>query len=139
MVLVVIMVTIRDLLVRRMSSAVPTMTIALTNALSVTVAFGIWSIFIEWAPITLRDMSALGAAAILVAAGYFCAIATMRHGEIAVVSPFRYSALLWALAIGFVFFGEWPDTLALIGGFVVVATGVYSFYRERRIAKSQPV
>ena len=130
----VIMVTFRDLLVRRMSPDVPTMTVAISNAVSVTVVFGIWATQVDWAPVGIAEMSKLCAAAVMVALAYFCAVATMRSGDLAFIAPLRYTALLWALAIGFFVFGEWPDSVALVGALVVVVTGIYSFYRERRIA-----
>ena len=135
-VLAVVMVTIRDLLVRRLSAEVPTMTVAFMNAVSVMVAFGLASTQAEWAPITTTETWKLAGAAVMVVGGYIFAVAAMRSGEIAVVAPFRYTALLWAIGLGFVFFGEWPDSLALLGGLVIVATGIYSFYRERQLAEA---
>ena len=60
----------------------------------------------------------------------------MQHGEISFVSPFRYAALLAALMLGLVFFGEWPDWVALLGAGMVVATGVYTIWRERIAGES---
>jgi drug/metabolite transporter (DMT)-like permease len=55
----------------------------------------------------------------------------MRHGEIGFVSPFRYTILLWAILLGFVVFGDIPNAMTMLGSLIVVATGVYTFYRER--------
>ena len=112
------------------------MTVAFMNAVSVMVAFGLASTQAEWAPITTTETWKLAGAAVMVVGGYIFAVAAMRSGEIAVVAPFRYTALLWAIGLGFVFFGEWPDSLALLGGLVIVATGIYSFYRERQLAEA---
>ena len=60
---------------------------------------------------------------------------TMRVGDIAVVSPFRYTGLLWALVLGWAVFGDWPDALTLIGGALVVAAGLFTLFRERRLAR----
>jgi drug/metabolite transporter (DMT)-like permease len=49
----------------------------------------------------------------------------------------QYSQILWALAIGALFFNEWPDTLALLGIFVVVAAGLFIFAREQTLKKGQ--
>jgi drug/metabolite transporter (DMT)-like permease len=62
----------------------------------------------------------------------------MRTGEMSVVAPFRYTILLFAIVLGFVVFGEVPDTLTLVGAAIVVATGVYTFYRERVRGGSTP-
>jgi drug/metabolite transporter (DMT)-like permease len=58
----------------------------------------------------------------------------MRVGEVAVVAPFRYTGLVFALIFGLVFFAEWPNALALLGAGVVVATGIYTILRERAVA-----
>ena len=58
----------------------------------------------------------------------------MRVGEVATVTPFRYTSLLWAIVFGFFVFSEIPDKLTLIGSLVVVCTGLFAWYRERRLA-----
>ena len=128
----VAMVTTRDVLSRKISAEVPTITIALLNAVSVMLAFGVASAFIDWAPLSSKAAVQLGAASVLIIGGYICAVAAMRVGEIAVVAPFRYTSLLAAMLFGFVAFNEFPDSLTLIGAAIVVATGVYTFYREIR-------
>ena len=59
---------------------------------------------------------------------------TMRVGEIAFVSPFRYTVLIWAALLGYLVFDEVPDNYMLLGGLVIAMAGVYSFYRESRLA-----
>jgi drug/metabolite transporter (DMT)-like permease len=56
----------------------------------------------------------------------------MRSGEVSVVAPFRYSRLIIALAIAFFAFGERADTLTLIGGALIVASGIYTLARSNR-------
>ena len=49
------------------------------------------------------------------------------------VAPFRYAILVYALVIGHVVFGDLPAPLTLLGAGLIVASGGYTFYRERRI------
>ena len=72
-------------------------------------------------------------------AGYLLSVMAMRRGDLAFIAPFRYTALLWALVLGFVLFDEWPAPATLIGSAIVVATGMFTFYRERRQARPGPV
>ena len=65
--------------------------------------------------------------------GYFFSIQVMRTGDVAFIAPFRYTGLLWALLLGWLIFGDWPGTLTLIGAGIVVATGVFTLYRERKL------
>ena len=64
-------------------------------------------------------------------AGYWAVVAATRTGEVAVVAPFRYARLIFAMAIGIVVFGERPDALMLAGAALVIGSGLYAFARER--------
>ncbi|MEX3015760.1 DMT family transporter [Gymnodinialimonas hymeniacidonis] len=62
---------------------------------------------------------------------YYAVTAAMRVGEIAVVTPFRYTRLIFALILALVVFNERPDAWTLIGAGIVIATGLYTLWRER--------
>ncbi len=64
---------------------------------------------------------------------YYAIVAAMRVGQVSFVTPFRYARLLFALVIGVTVFGESPDALTLIGAAVIVLSGIYTVWRERRI------
>ncbi len=72
-----------------------------------------------------------GAATFGVAA-YAALTKAMRTGEVGVVTPFRYSRLLFAMVIGYTLFGERPDAWTLIGSAVIVACGVVILSQSRR-------
>ena len=127
-------VTLRDLVTRRMSAAVPSMTVTVLASLSVLM-FGIgYSYFQDWAPVSAVQLSLLAGAACIILLGYLCSVMAMRVGDVAVVSPFRYTGLLWALILGWLVFGDWPDMLTLMGGSLVVGAGLFTLYRERQQA-----
>lgn len=128
-------VTIRDLAARKLSREVPTLLAALVAAIGVTVAAGIATTTQEWQPVSASAWGYLAGSSVLIIGGYTFSVAAMRVGEIAVIAPFRYTSLLWALVLGLAFFGEWPDGVTLAGAGIVVASGVYTFYRERRTAR----
>ena len=69
-------------------------------------------------------------------AGQYWHVLAMRTGEIAVVAPFRYSIILWAVLAGFLVWGESPDIASWIGIAVVSAAGLYTFMREYQLAKA---
>ncbi len=64
-------------------------------------------------------------------AGYWAIIGATRTGEVSVVAPFRYIRLVFAVLIGAFVFAEWPDVITLTGSTLIVASGLYSFARER--------
>jgi len=64
--------------------------------------------------------------------GYWAITQASRTGEVSVVSPFRYSRLIFAIVIGWTVFGEPADVMTLCGSALIIASGLYSFARERR-------
>ena len=68
--------------------------------------------------------------------GYYAIVAAMRVGDVSAIMPFRYSRLLFSLIIGISIFGERPDWLTYTGAALIIASGLYSILRERRLLKS---
>jgi drug/metabolite transporter (DMT)-like permease len=68
--------------------------------------------------------------------GYYMITAAMRVGEIAAVTPFRYTRLIFALAIGVAVFAERPDIWTLTGAGLIVASGLYTLLRERALMRA---
>lgn len=67
---------------------------------------------------------------------YWALTAAMRIGEVSVVTPFRYTRLIFALILGVLVFGEHPDAYTLAGAALIVASGVYTLLRgARRLPK----
>ena len=64
---------------------------------------------------------------------YYGIVAAMRVGEISFVTPFRYARLLFAMAVGIAIFGERPDMLTYVGATIIVASGIYTVWRERKV------
>ncbi len=78
---------------------------------------------------------ALAMAALIGAMGYWGITMAMRLGEVSAVIPFRYTRLVFAMALGVVVLGEQPDATTLAGASLVVATGIYTVFRERKVAR----
>jgi S-adenosylmethionine uptake transporter len=127
----VVCVTLRDLVTRRLTPAMPSLLVAATVSGMVTVFAGLASITETWAPLPADTALRVAGAAGFVILGYVFSVGSMRVGEIGAVAPFRYTALIWALILGLLVFGEWPDSLTLLGAGIVAATGLYTLYRER--------
>ncbi|SCZ69391.1 Uncharacterized membrane protein [Epibacterium ulvae] len=63
---------------------------------------------------------------------YMALTGAMRSGEIAIIAPFRYTRLVFAMILGIAIFGERPDMLTLIGSAVIIASGVFTLLRSQR-------
>ena len=79
----------------------------------------------EWA--LLASAIAIGAIA------YYGITGAMRVGDLSFVSSFRYSRIVFALIIGTLVFNEKPDAAMLIGSAIVILSGIYTLWRERRV------
>ena len=124
-------VTVRDLATRRMSGQVPSMTVTLVASLTVLGFAGVASVATPWVPPDPAHWLLIAAAAVFIIGGYFFSVAVMRVGDVSFVAPFRYSSLLWALVLGWLMFGDWPDAVTLLGAGIVVLSGLFMFYRDR--------
>ena len=82
-------------------------------------------------PDGINTIRLIGAVAIGVL-GYYLLTAATRSGEVAVVAPFRYARLVFAMVIGLTVFGEQPVLMTYFGAFIIVASGLYTLYRESR-------
>lgn len=63
--------------------------------------------------------------------GYLVLVASVRMAEVSVVTPYRYTRLIFLMAFGVVLFGEKPDAMVLLGAALIVISGVYMMWRER--------
>ncbi len=131
----VALVTARDLITRQLSPDVPSITVTLVTAAGVTIPFGIASIFQPWVPVGASEGLLILGAAVFVLGGYYFSVRVMRVADPSFTAPFRYSGLVWALIVGWLVFGDWPGPLTMSGAVIVVATGLFTLYRERRLRR----
>lgn len=83
---------------------------------------------------SLGQMGFLALAVLFGVVGYNSLTRAMRSGDIALVAPFRYTRLIFAMVIGMTVFAERPDTLTLIGSAIIVVSGLYTLFRSHRRA-----
>jgi drug/metabolite transporter (DMT)-like permease len=126
----VFFVTVRDLVTRRISPAMPSMTVTAVSSIIVTVFAAAMALPGGWTPIDTGNLVLILGASVTVIVAYLLSVLVMRVGEVSFVAPFRYSGLLWALGLGWAVFGEWPDPLTLLGAGIIVGSGLFMFYRE---------
>jgi drug/metabolite transporter (DMT)-like permease len=135
----VVLCAIRDLATKGISKDVPSLFVTLLTTISVGTA---GACLLEplggWSPMSGQTFALLVVAGVLLPIGYNCIIMALRVGDISAVAPFRYTALVWAIVIGYLVFAEVPDAMMLIGAFVIVGSGMYALYRERIRDENRP-
>lgn len=134
----VLFVALRDVVTRKMGASVHPVLLTAVSALAVA-AVGLAVAPTErWVLPATGDVALMALAAVSALAGQYSIIVAMRSGEVAVVGPFRYSVILFAVLSGMVVFGETLTAWTVLGIVIVVAAGIYTFHREsvrRREAK----
>jgi drug/metabolite transporter (DMT)-like permease len=126
-------VVLRDLCSRAMPLTIHPLTVTILSLIALIPVGLALSLFEPWQPITLRAFLYCGGSAAVLSIAYVLIVQAMRFGEVSSVAPFRYTFLLWAILIQIVVFSAWPDALTLLGSAILVATGVYAVYRERKV------
>ncbi len=128
-------VVLRDLATRRLGPGTPSVAVALSAALSVTLMGAVVSPFEGWVRPGLSEALLLCGAAVFLIGGYLVVVMATRSGDVGAVAPFRYTALLFAIALGWLIFGDLPDRMTSLGAMIVVASGLYTLARERRLRR----
>ncbi len=129
-------ITLRDLITRRIDPGTPSFLVAaFTMPVVALMGFALGP-FEQWVVPSARDLGLLACAAVLVLVGHYLIILAMRAGDVSAVAPFRYSIIVWAILLGIAIWGEFPDAMSLAGTAIIIGAGIYTFSRERRLARS---
>ena len=131
-----VLVALRDLVTRRVPAHIPSLVITFATTFA---TFCVGAALMVLQPLASPSAAqALGlalAAACVTLANFFVILAT-RTADISVVAPFRYAVMPFALVSGFMVWGDVPDFWAACGIALIVASGLYAFYRERLRARA---
>lgn len=126
---------VRDLATRKTTNVLSTMQLSFLGFLAIVPAGAALIAFgpDELTAMTLRSIVLMGMALAIGVVAYYGIVAAMRVGDISFVTPFRYTRLIFALILGASIFGDRPDMWTLIGAAIIVSSGIYTVWRERRI------
>jgi len=122
---------LRDIATRKLARTDTSISILFWSTVIVVVA-SLCTIPFGWEPVTGTGALWFLLAGLLAAGAHFLMIEALRLGEAALVAPFRYTALLWAILTGILVWNTVPDAFVLLGALLVVASGIYILQREAR-------
>jgi drug/metabolite transporter (DMT)-like permease len=129
----VVFCAVRDLATKQIPTEIPSLFITMVTTVTIATTGAVILVPLGgWAPPAPRALGLLALAAVLLLTGYQCIIVALRSGDISAVAPFRYSALLWAMLLGYLVFGDVPDAPMVTGASIIVLSGLYAFYREHK-------
>ena len=134
----VLCLALRDVVTRDMATEIPTLTVTFYACLAMgSAGFIAYPFFGTPIMPTTFEAIVLVCAAIIGLTGYFLIVLATRKGDVSVIAPFRYSRLLFSLVLASLILGEMLTLPILLGGLLVVSSGIYTFGRERRLIKIQ--
>lgn len=135
----VLAIAARDLLTRMVDSSVSSAVVSFQAFASVIVAGGLLQVFTGAEPTALdgRQVGMMLGGIVFGVAGYYAIVTATRIGDASAITPFRYSRLLFSILVGVLVFGERPDVMTLGGAALIIVSGLYTFVRERRLAREQ--
>ncbi|WP_099866754.1 DMT family transporter [Pararhizobium haloflavum] len=131
---------LRDLATRMVRADVPSLFLSVvTSPIVALTGLVMAPLMGGFSPVEAKHAGLILFGAILLLFGYQFIIMAMREGDISFIAPFRYTNLLWAMLVGYLVFGDIPDRYMIVGAAIIVGSGLYTLYRERRKPEAEPV
>jgi drug/metabolite transporter (DMT)-like permease len=125
---------IYQVLTRRIAGIDPPETSAIYR--SVVGAFGMFLVlpFIWRTPESLRDILYFCSLGVIGAVGHYLVARALTNAPANIIAPFQYMQLIGSVAVGYFFFGDFPDALTWLGAAIIVASGLYIGWSQTRRA-----
>jgi drug/metabolite transporter (DMT)-like permease len=117
---------------RRLTDSETTSAIVFYFSLFCAVA-GALTLPFAWHPPTTKELIELMAIGVLGGVSHILLTESYRFAPASLLAPFDYTAMVWALVLGYLMFGETPTPLVFLGAVIIAAAGLFVIWRERRL------
>lgn len=126
---------LRDVVTRRMGTGGESTLAILVVSTSVVAFAGLLTLPFGWVALGWAELGLFVATAALVGIAQALMIEALRHGEVGLLGPFKYSSLVWAVLLGALVWGDLPGASIWLGSAIVIASGLYIWRRETVVAR----
>jgi drug/metabolite transporter (DMT)-like permease len=109
-----------------------TNTVLVSTQIASTALFGVATVPFGWATPPASDFALMVLFGVLGMGGVACLNMSLKRAAASVVVPYQYTMIVWAVVLGFFMFGNAPQPHVLAGAAVIIAAGLYIFFREQR-------
>jgi drug/metabolite transporter (DMT)-like permease len=111
------------------------LTLITTQTLGVGLA-GTVALPFVWVAPTLLELSLIGVLGVVALVAHVLVNHSLKLSPAAVVAPYQYTSLVWAMALGWAFWGDVPDLPVAFGAALIIGSGMFVFHREQQLAKA---
>ena len=123
-----------QILTRQIAGVDPAETSAIYSSMVGAVGMLLVVPFVWRTPCSLGDVAMFASMGVLGAMGHYCVARALGYAPANIVSPFQYFQLIGSVAVGWLFFGDWPDAGTWIGAAIIVAAGLWLGLSQARRA-----
>jgi drug/metabolite transporter (DMT)-like permease len=110
--------------------------VMISTQIASSLVFGLFAAPFGWVTPSGRDLLLLGLLGIVAMGALSSINRSLRLAAASVVVPYQYTMIVWAVIFGWTFFGDRPQAHTLIGSAIIVAAGLFIFFREQRTARA---
>lgn len=128
----VVVLVVREISTRQISASMPGSAVALGTGTVIATMGGIVTIFTGWERPNGLTLALLASGACFLSLGYVASIHSVRLGDLSFTATFRYTILIFAIALQIIVFGEIPDAMTFIGSAIVTVAGLYALANESK-------
>src|SRR5215468_7739611 len=104
--------------------------VLISGQVGATLLFGAVFAPLRWVTPSLQDFLLLSLFGVVSIAALACVNRSLKLAPATVVVPYQYAMIVWAVGLGYVVFGDVPDLFTLAGATIIIAAGLYIFWRE---------
>jgi drug/metabolite transporter (DMT)-like permease len=112
--------------------------VLVTGQIGTTFLFGLVAAPFAWIAPTAADVGLMAILGLVAMVALACVNRSLKLAPASVVAPYQYTMIVWAIALGFLVFGDMPDIAMAIGSAIIVAAGLYILWREQIVAPREP-
>ena len=126
------------MLITRSLRATPDIVLASSQFMG-TFALGAAMSPFGWVTPSLGSLGLFAAAGCISVGALLCVNRSLKLAPASVVVPYQYSMIVWAVAFGYVVFGDVPEPATIIGAAIIIGAGLYIFLREQKLGREEAV
>ncbi|MQW90759.1 DMT family transporter [Sinorhizobium saheli] len=112
----------------------PDTTLAFWQIVGAALAGLVWAPF-DWTPLKPLDMALLALLGVVAMLAHLLVNRALKLADAATVAPLQYTLLFWAIVFGWLIFGDAPRLSMVLGAGLIVASGLFIFFREQQLKR----